>query len=256
MATCVKRSNPTVIYLYGVTQKIAKDLGHTVAIDGASAVESVPLSGLTCWISRVSRTDFADRLQHNMENLDWLANATFHHQRVVSEIAQVADILPARFGTVFLNEGSLAEDLESRKRILKADLKRIKNSDEWGIKVFRVQQKAEWPTSPVHSGKEYLKAKATLLQRRPDQTSDSDIKRFAGALKRIAVGTAEVGRVSGGQRGLQWQTSLLLRRADRRKLETLLKKFSEEWANHRQIEATGPWPPYSFVSRETARTSA
>ena len=78
MATRVKRSNPTVIYLYGVTQKIAKDLGHTVGIDGASAVESLPLSGLTCWISRVSRTDFADQLQRNMENLDWLANATIH----------------------------------------------------------------------------------------------------------------------------------------------------------------------------------
>ena len=256
MATRVKRSNPTVIYLYGVTQNIAKDLGHTVGIDGASAVESLPLSGLTCWISRVSRTDFADQLQRNMENLDWLANATIHHQRVVSTIAQVADVLPARFATVFLNELSLAEDLESRKRILRADLKRIKNSDEWGIKVFRVQEKPEWPSTPVRTGKEYLKAKAVLLQRRPDQASDSDIARFAGALKRIAVKTADVGKVSGGQRGLQWQTSLLLRRADRRKLETLLKKFSEEWANRRQIEATGPWPPYSFVSRETAGTSA
>ena len=81
------------------------------------------------------------------------------------------------------------------------------------------------------------------------------VGRFAGALKRIAIGTAEVGRVSGGQRGLQWQTSLLLKRGNRRKFEALLKKFSEEWAHQRQIEATGPWPPYSFVSREESGTN-
>jgi hypothetical protein len=250
MATRVRPSTARVIYLYGVTHKLAKGLGDVVGIDGVSPVESLPHSGLTCWITRVPQLEYADELQRNMEDLDWLANATIQHQRVVSAIAQIADILPARFGTIFLSESSLAEDINSRKRVLKADLERIKNSDEWGIKVFRVQEKPEWPTTPARSGKEYLKAKASLLQRPPDKALNSDIQRFAGALKRIAVGTADVGKVSGGQRGLQWQTSLLLKRSDRRKLEALLKKFSEEWANQRQIEATGPWPPYSFVSRQ------
>jgi hypothetical protein len=255
MAARVKRGTPTVVYLYGVTEKIAKDAGIISGIDGVSRVEALALSGLTCWISHVSQVEFADDLQRNMEDLDWLANASILHQRVVSAIAQVIDILPARFGTVFLNEDSLAQDIASRKRILKADLERIKNSDEWGIKVFRVQQKPEWPNSATRGGKEYLRAKASLLQRRPEKTENGDIQRFAGALKRIAVGTAEVGKVSGGQRGLQWQTSLLLRRSDRRKLEALLKKFSSEWADQRKIEATGPWPPYSFVSRHGAGTS-
>ena len=180
-------------------------------------------------------------------SIGWTASV--HHQRVVSAIAHLGDILPARFGTVFLNEQSLADDIASRKRILKADLRRIKDSDEWGVKIFHRQQKVELPVSGVRSGKDYLKAKASLRQRPPEKTSDADIERFADALKRIAVGTAEIGKVSGGQRGLQWQTSLLLKRDDRKKFEALLKKFSEEWADRRQIEATGPWPPYSFVSR-------
>ena len=256
MAGRMRRSTPQVIYLYGVTQKVIKGLGDVVGIDGVSPVEAFPIAGLTAWISQVPRTEYADDLQRNMDNLDWLANATIHHQRVVSAIAQAVDILPARFGTVFLSEDSFREDIVSRKGILKADLQRIKNSDEWGIKVFRVEQKAKWPTRPPRSGKEYLKAKATLLQKRPQEPNDAEMERFAGALRRIAVGTAAVGKVSGGQRNLQWQTSLLLKRTDRRKLEAVLKKFSEQWANQRHIEATGPWPPYSFVSRETSRTSA
>lgn len=255
MAARLRQDAARVIYLYGLTHKVTKSPSRLVGVDGTSTVESWPVSGFSCWVSRVAKREYADELQHNMENLDWLANATIQHQRVVSAIAQKSDILPARFGTVFLNEGSLAKHVDSRRRALKADLQRIKNSDEWGIKVFRVQKEPEWPTQPARSGKEYLQAKASLLQRMPDRRSDSDLQRFAGALKRIAVGTAEVGRVSGGQRGLQFQTSLLLKRGDRRKLEALLKRFSDEWANARQIEATGPWPPYSFVSRESPETT-
>jgi Gas vesicle synthesis protein GvpL/GvpF len=249
MATRMSRNSTRVIYFYGLTKKVAGTLETVAGVDGASLVESLPCSGLLCWISRVPKSEFADNLQHNMQDLDWLTTATIHHQRVVSTIARLGDVLPARFGTVFLNEESLAQDIASRKRILKADLERIKDSDEWGVKIFRRQPKVELPPGPARSGKDYLKAKAALMQRRPEKMSDADIERFADALKRIAVGTAEVGKVSGGQRGLQWQTSLLLRRDDRKKFEALLKKFSEEWADRREIEATGPWPPYSFVSR-------
>jgi Gas vesicle synthesis protein GvpL/GvpF len=249
MATRMNRHRKQVIYFYGLTDKLPGTLEGVAGVDGTSRVEALPCSGLQCWISRVSKSEFADELQRNMQNLDWLATASVHHQRVVAAIAHLGDILPARFGTVFLNEQSLADDIASRKRILKADLRRIKDSDEWGVKIFHRQQKVELPVSGVRSGKDYLKAKASLRQRPPEKTSDADIERFADALKRIAVGTAEIGKVSGGQRGLQWQTSLLLRRGDRKKFEALLKKFSEEWADRRQIEATGPWPPYSFVSR-------
>jgi hypothetical protein len=110
------------------------------------------------------------------------------------------------------------------------------------------------PKAGSRTGKEYLKAKAALLQRRPTKGTDADLIRFEEELKRVAVETAVGGKISSGQRGLQWQTSLLLRRDDRKRFEALLKKFSKEWADVRQIEATGPWPPYSFVTRPDAET--
>jgi hypothetical protein len=29
----------------------------------------------------------------------------------------------------------------------------------------------------------------------------------------------------------------------------VLEKFANQWTRERRIECTGPWPPYSFVSR-------
>ena len=251
MASRVKSSPELAIYLYGVTQKSVAS-PRVGGVDGSAKIENLNVGGLFCWISRVPRSDYADNLAANMENLDWLAEASVRHQRIVAAIAQATEILPARFGTVFLSESSLEADLKNKQSALRADFRKIEDSDEWGIKVFGVQAKPELPPDSSRTGKDYLKAKAALYQRRPTRKSDADLIRFEEELKRLAVQTADGGKVSSGQRGLQFQTSLLLRRDDRKKFEALLKKFSKEWADVRHIEATGPWPPYSFVSRDEA----
>lgn len=254
MAPRVKPHSDKVLYLYGITRKMLTSAPKVVAVDGSAGIESVDCGGLICWVSHVSRAEYADNLSANMENLDWLAEASVRHQRVVSTIASETEILPARFGTVFLTQPSLEADIQSRRKTLESDLRRIKDSDEWGVKVFGVPPRVELPKARSRTGKEYLKAKAALLQRRPTKGTDADLIRFEEELKRVAVETAVGGKISSGQRGLQWQTSLLLRRDDRKRFEALLKKFSREWADVRQIEATGPWPPYSFVTRPEAET--
>jgi hypothetical protein len=250
MAPVVNKTTNTAIYLYGVTEKEVSP-GKILGVDGVNAVEALPCAGVFCWISRVSRKEFADDLPSNMENLDWLAEAGVQHQRVVSAIAGLADILPARFGTVFLSEASLQADVAGKKSILRSNFSKIRGSDEFGLKVFGVLPTLELPKISARTGKDYLKAKATLLQRRPakKQTLDSDFQEFQSELETIAVETAPAGQISSGQRGLQWQISLLLRRADRKKFDAILRRYSKLWAGAKQIECTGPWPPYSFVSR-------
>jgi hypothetical protein len=252
MATRVAPEITRVVYLYGITKK-QPSTPKLTGVDSTSPVEAIRCAGLVCWISRVSRKDFADDLSANMENLDWLAEASVQHQRVVSAIAEAADVLPARFGTVFLNDASLEADVRAKKHNLESDFAKIRDSDEFGVKVFGVLPKTELPAVSARTGKDYLKAKAALLQRRPakEKVSASEFQGFLKDLQGLAVSTAEAGKISTGQRGLQWQISLLLRRSDRKKFDGVLRKYSRQWAGQRQIECTGPWPPYSFVSRST-----
>jgi len=102
----------------------------------------------------------------------------------------------------------------------------------------------------AHTGKDYLKAKAALLpSRKPKSIQRQGMIAFEQALAEVATETAPAGNVSRGQRGLSFQTSLLVKRTKRKKLESILEKFAREWTRERRIECTGPWPPYSFVSR-------
>jgi hypothetical protein len=202
---------------------------------------------MVCWISRVNRGEFADRLPENMENLEWLASAGVRHQKVVGAIAAVTGILPARFGTVFLSEAGLHDDVQSRKPALSASLERITGAEEWGVKVF-VGDRPPQSTVTAKSGKDYLQRKAKLLQPRSMRRPNKELESLARELRRVSLDRAMTGKVSGGQRGLEWQASFLVRRNRRKQFHQLLKRFATRWGDSRRIECTGPWPPYSFVS--------
>ncbi len=247
MAAQLKRHD-RVLYLYGISESRSATLLAEIGV-ALSKVEAIDCGGITCWVSWVPGVDFEQNLARNMENLDWLAEASVAHQRAVSAIARGTEILPARFGTVFRSETSLRQHVRGRARFLKRDFERVRGADEWGVKVFGVPLNAR-PIPKVRTGKDYLKAKSALLpKKREPLHANGDLAKFYQALKRVASETATVGNISSGQRGLAFQTSLLVKRAHRKKLESVLKKFSETWESRRRIECTGPWPPYSFVSR-------
>lgn len=250
MATSLKsHATKQVLYLYGITRKGHGVVGGVVGVDGSATVEAVPCTGLVCWVSRVSQRDFAENLTRNMEKLEWLAGISVLHQQVVAEIARLHDILPARFGTVFRTSSSLAADVERHKAVLTRDLKRISGCEEWGIKVFGLGVQPPAATE-MKSGRDYLEARAAALRTEAPRDGGPEVRRLLRALEAVAIETAPGnGAVSRGQRGLQWQGSLLVKRAQRKKLQQVMARFSREWERARRLEVSGPWPPYSFVSR-------
>jgi hypothetical protein len=241
-----------VLYLYAISQEHASSPSQISAegIDGQAAVESTLCEGYFCWFSRVGRAEFADRLTEHMEDLEWLASAGLRHQRVVSEIAGSRVALPARFGTVFLSDVSMAQHVRKRKQALEESFKRVADADEWGIKVFgvtKVESQGDERATVPSSGAEYLKRKAKSRQTTRGRELDGELLALAEKLTSLAVASSPGGKASAGQPGLLWHGSFLIRRRDRNKLEDVLKEYTKKWHNSRRIDWSGPWPPYSFV---------
>ena len=251
MATSLKsRDAKQVLYLYGITRTGKGMVPGVAGVDGSASVEALPCAGLVCWASRVEKREFAKNLASNMENLEWLAGVSVRHQQVVAAIARSHDILPARFGTVFRTPASLTADVERQKALLTRDLKRISGCEEWGVKIFSLRAQPQAATG-VKSGRGYLQAKAAALHAEAGRDAGPELQRLLRALGGVAVETAPgSGAVSRGQRGLQWQGSLLVKRSQRSKLQQLMARFSRDWEGERRLEVSGPWPPYSFVSRQ------
>jgi hypothetical protein len=234
-----------VIYLYGISAP-GKFTVRAVGVDGTAAVAPEAIGDFIAWISRVDAKEFGTELAQRMENLDWLANASVRHQRVVGALAEKTTVLPARFGTVFLSEKSLQAHVIEQKPTLAARLKHLTDTDEWGIKVFR---RAQSPvTVEASSGADYLRQKAALLKKDGPRELDAEVVAFAKALQAVARDSAPAGKVSSGQSDLEWQASFLVPRSRRKQWDKVLKDYATRWGAQREIECTGPWPPYSFVS--------
>ena len=239
----------SALYLYCITEKNGEHKVTAAGVDGAGVVQAVRCGDFWCWASEVSRHDFADRLNDNMQNLEWLAEASVRHQQVVAEIAAHADVLPARFATVFLSAESLRQDVKRRAGELRRGFARVRGCDEWGVKIYALSRPVPQPTGKL-SGRGYLERKSRLLESamRGRAKSDPAIEGFAKELETISCESVAAAAVSGGQPGVLWQRSFLLPRRNREKLIEALEKYARLWRDVRRIECTGPWPPYSFVS--------
>jgi hypothetical protein len=241
-----------VIYLYGFTESPPRKLPELIGVDRLSRVESIDCDGVCCCISRVPQAEFETNLVYKIEDLDWLAETSVTHQRVISAIAAETEILPERLGSIFHTENSLSTHVLGRLPELKSDLVRIRGADQWGVNVFEVQPMgapfAKIRKGKIPNGKDDWRASAEMLRARQSSDDVGAIEELERALRGIATEVAPSGNVSCGQRGLRFQTTLLVRRSRRKKLESLLQKFARLWAAERRIECTGPWPPYSFVT--------
>lgn len=241
------------LYLYGITRRPgAKDAAkpariNSAGIDGVHAVRPLACGEFFCWVCEVDQASFAQAVERNMENLEWLALHGVRHQQVVGEVAARAEIVPARFGTVFSGEPALLKDVQGRKAALNKVFARIAGGDEWGVKVFAERAAAPVAVAEARSGKEYLRQKAARMKKRPER-NHQELRELATALEKIATDSAPSGKVSGAQPSLLWQATFLVPRTKRKQWDQALKNFVERWEGQRRIEVNGPWPPYSFVS--------
>jgi Gas vesicle synthesis protein GvpL/GvpF len=238
------------IYLYGISLPVRETVEiRAEAVDALDAIQSLRLDGVDCWISRVDRGEYAERLAENMENLEWLATVGVRHQRAVADLASKLEILPARFGTVFLSEESLRSHVQSENKGIQSVFKKITGCDEWGVKVFRVAPAAQ-PAALVDaaSGTDYLKQKARTVMPRAKQ-EDPALASMLRELNEISADSAPGGKASTGQPSLVWHGSFLVRRNQQKKFASALRKFTEKFSDRYRVECSGPWPPYSFVGQ-------
>ncbi len=106
---------PGALYLYGISRgpgakaakkpapKLAPKLVNigSAGIDGVHAVRPLACGEFVCWVCEVDQASFAQAVERNMENLEWLALHSVRHQQVVGEVAAQMAVVPARFGTIF-----------------------------------------------------------------------------------------------------------------------------------------------------------
>lgn len=195
----------------------------------------------------------------------WLAPVARDHHAVLQELVDQGDVLPLRLPGIYADETALRESVAASEQHVREAMSVIRGRVEWGVKVFaRSEAPADAPTPAPASGADYLKMRSNEAAERVAQRDRRSAavqtihEELAGAASQAVVHPPRASSLSDRTEPMLLNASYLVSRGDQDRFLALCDRLAEEHDRHGlALEATGPWPPYSFTlvgSAEEVRT--
>jgi hypothetical protein len=209
-----------------------------------------------------------------MQQLAWVGPRALRHEAVVEQVMRHSPVLPARFGTLFSSQESLAEFLERHRKTISQFLERVADQEEWSIKglLDRTQAGQALMSASLAAQQEQLAALLpgtryfqeqrirSAAEKELSLWLDDTCRQVVSDLTKLVSDFRECQVVprerpeSGTEVVVHW--AFLLPRdvsaAFRLQIDQVNEKHSTRGL---AFELSGPWPPYRFVpplSMETA----
>ncbi|PTL36250.1 hypothetical protein CLG94_06235 [Candidatus Methylomirabilis limnetica] len=255
-------------YLYAFSPH--GDLPPMMGIDGHSPLSLIAENGIVALSSPVPLTEFGEEaLRRNLEDPSWLEEKVRLHESIVESALATGPLLPMRFGTIFLDAGTIRSVIRRNTRRIQEALEFLRDKVEWGVKGFadRTALRAavlkndaallalarEASTKPPGLAF-FLKRKieesaSTKSQEREDALASQALEALRGKVVELVEYPSILPEAREGER-IVLNLACLVRREG---VEDLLSGV-EQWNQSHAEEAfrlvvSGPWPPYHFVPR-------
>ena len=265
-----------VLYAYAVVRAPTDASECPPGIDGGT-VDAVAHGDIAALISSVERSAYApERVELMTEEVAWLGPRASAHDAVVTWAGDRGAVVPLPIFTLFNDESRVREMLRDRAEELRATLERVGAGQEYGLRIFRIDDALMRHVGTLSSRIETLERQAGaanpgqryLLDRKLETERKSESRRIAGEIAREAFETlaplsleavrdALPAKGRDDAAGVAVLNAFFLVRRDtlepfQRALTTMVRRHE---AHGFRFDFTGPWPPYHFVGGK-ARASA
>lgn len=265
-------ARPLYLGLIAAESALPANLGPGLDLSPARTVCVGPLAAVVC---DVNPADFTgDAGARNLADVEWLAPRAARHEALIERCRRPqgrapVPVLPARFGTIFTSEASLAARLAAHADTITHFLETVAGRDEWTVRITAnratavarlAEQAAAARGLNLASGAGYLLARklsADAAARATDWLIDHAMHALAtlpqGPRRRIT--RAAPRRAEGPE--LIASAALLASPAEADALAAWLAQARPAaHAAALEIDLTGPWPPYSFCPNLDAPAEA
>jgi hypothetical protein len=264
-----------LLYVYAVTRAGVVVTGAPPGLDD-SAVRIVELADLAAVVSPAHGAHYAaHEVERRSEDVNWVAPRASAHDAVVTWLADRGPVIPLPMFTLFTDERRVREMLRQRANDLRATLERVAGADEFGLRVFRLEDVLLKHVATLSDRVETLERQAReatpgqryLLERKLDTERRTEARRIALEV----AGEAYASLVPHARESVR-EPLPAKAREDAAGVAVLNAYFLVERANlepfQREVTSlvrtreaqgfrfdfTGPWPPYHFVRQpESAR---
>lgn len=267
-------------YAYGVVPTGAELAVDTLeGVDPEFGVEVLECGDVAAVASRVRLAEFGEAaLQRNLEDREWLERTALAHDAVVSEAMSTGAVVPMRLCTIFSGRERLLSELRQEESALREELRRVQGRAEWAVKVLldpAVSAGAGEGSDPdagagagegaarestASSGRDYFARKRRERTVREDAEAaiDTAVGDIHEQLRHHATATAVLRPQNAdlsGRRGRMVHNGAYL--VESGKADDFVAAATELAEAQRsrglELEVTGPWAPYNFVTTAGAQ---
>jgi hypothetical protein len=258
ISSTADRMTPSATYVYCVVQR---DRPIAVSrmpqgIPGSSRPALLQVSrGLSIVVSDVPLDAYGpERIERRLHDLDWVASIALAHEAVVERVGGLtgATVIPMKLFTLFSEPERAVAEMRSRRRQLWAVVRRIRDCQEWGVRVTRSVQRPQRParTGTIRSGAAFLAAK-----RQARDAAHAQSATLIAAAEGVLSTLGRVARKSKRRLPPDSATTppvleaafLVPRNRNVRFKAAARQAASRCRAAGGDLALTGPWPAYNFV---------
>lgn len=256
-----------LIYVYCLSSR--SPLGLVPDME-SSGLESLMFDDFYVIVKYVSESEFSEEnFKKNLSDILWLELNAREHIRVITAIMEYSTVIPFKFGTIYNTKASLKKFITDYSDSLIENFHHIKEKEEWSVKIYCDRK-------TLCEQIDELSEEAAALEKQIMASSPG--KAFLLKIKKTALIENEMDRIckNYGQeyydefKNLSESTDLnnLLPKEFTERVFTMILNASflvsknkvadfistVDTLNKKDgnsgifIEATGPWPPFSFIS--------
>ncbi|MFB5086578.1 GvpL/GvpF family gas vesicle protein [Psychrobacillus sp. PGGUH221] len=262
----------SLIYLYGLipTEEAGKQQIPAInGFDGKGGIYTLPIGKATAIICDLDAEQYSEENIKEQINSDmeWLQEKAFHHHETVMMLSKMYTVIPLKFCTLFKNQGSLANAVQTKEAHLVDTFSSIHGNEEWNLKIYcddqLLKKQVSQSNQTIEAKREEIshlsKGKQFFEKKKLDKLIESELEEEKNRIsENIHVHLSEIALkgnvkrtwsndVTGRKDEMTWNSVYLIPAAN---VENFLEQIQQYEKGMKgmgwQFEATGPWPAYHF----------
>ena len=257
-----------LLYAYAVVPASLDMSACPPGID-EGGVRAVGDGEIAALVSEVDKAGYApDRVELMTEEVAWVAPRAGAHDAVVTWAGDRGAVIPLPIFTLFHDDARVRQMLRDRGAELRATLERVGVAQEYGLRIFRLDDALARHVGTLSPRVETLERQASeanpgqryLLERKLESERRNESRRIAGEVARESFETLtplalEAVRETLPTKGRDEAPGVailnaffLVRRGALEPFQRSLTAIVRQHEPHGfRFDFTGPWPPYHFV---------
>ncbi|MEI8004941.1 MAG: GvpL/GvpF family gas vesicle protein [Bacteroidota bacterium] len=233
-------------------------------------LKSICIDGFNVIIKNVQEKEFSEEnLKQNIADLHWLEANAREHINVIGMIMGYTSVIPFKFGTIFNSRESLEKFIIAYSASLLRNFDFIRGKEEWSVKIYcnrkTLSKHIDELSEPAAALEKQIMAsspgKAFLLQRKKADLIQDEMDRICKECGQSYFNELSIQseanslnnllpkEVTGREDTMILNAAFLVTKDKVTEFKgSVTKSASREVDSSFNVELTGPWPPFSFIS--------